>query len=154
MEGPAFSTRAESHMHRLWGADLVGMTLLPEAKLAREAEIPYAAVCLVTDYDSWRPPAQDSGLDADGLLQEIIGNLKQATSSATALLRRTISMAADRREELADAPATRALDLGIWSDRRRIAEAEVRRLWPLWSRHFEPEMGEVSPATAEASRVD
>ena len=58
MEGPAFSTRAESLMHRLWGADLVGMTAMPEAKLAREAQLPYALIALVTDYDSWRvPPA-------------------------------------------------------------------------------------------------
>src|SRR5918993_1210570 len=54
MEGPAFSTRAESLMHRLWGGDLIGMTAMPEAKLAREAEISYALVALVTDYDSWR----------------------------------------------------------------------------------------------------
>src|SRR6202012_5531300 len=54
MEGPAFSTRAESLMHRLWGGDLVGMTAMPEAKLAKEAEISYALVALVTDYDSWK----------------------------------------------------------------------------------------------------
>src|SRR5207249_8120930 len=54
MEGPAFSTRAESLVHRLWGGDLVGMTAMPEAKLAREAEIAYALVALVTDYDCWR----------------------------------------------------------------------------------------------------
>jgi 5'-methylthioadenosine phosphorylase len=53
-EGPAFSTRAESLMHRLWGGDLIGMTAMPEAKLAREAELPYALVALVTDYDCWR----------------------------------------------------------------------------------------------------
>src|SRR5919106_253801 len=58
MEGPAFSTRAESLMHRLWGGDLIGMTAMPEAKLAREAEMSYALVALVTDYDCWRrPPA-------------------------------------------------------------------------------------------------
>src|SRR3954466_12969777 len=56
MEGPAFSTRAESLMHRLWGGDLIGMTAMPEAKLAKEAEIPYALVALVTDYDSWKQP--------------------------------------------------------------------------------------------------
>src|SRR3954453_9642568 len=56
MEGPAFSTRAESLMHRLWGGDLIGMTAMPEAKLAREAEISYALVALVTDYDCWRRP--------------------------------------------------------------------------------------------------
>jgi 5'-methylthioadenosine phosphorylase len=53
MEGPAFSTRAESHLHRLWGADIIGMTALPEAKLAREAEICYAIIACATDYDVW-----------------------------------------------------------------------------------------------------
>src|SRR3954463_13771413 len=54
MEGPAFSTRAESLMHRLWGGDLIGMTAMPEAKLAREAEMAYALVALVPDYECWR----------------------------------------------------------------------------------------------------
>ena len=53
MEGPAFSTRAESQLHRAWGCDLVGMTAMPEARLAREAELPYALVAMVTDFDCW-----------------------------------------------------------------------------------------------------
>ena len=55
MEGPQFSTRAESELHRLWGADLIGMTAMPEAKLAREAEISYCNVAMVTDFDAWHP---------------------------------------------------------------------------------------------------
>jgi 5'-methylthioadenosine phosphorylase len=54
MEGPGFSTRAESHLYRAWGCDVIGMTAMPEAKLAREAELPYALVGMVTDYDCWR----------------------------------------------------------------------------------------------------
>jgi 5'-methylthioadenosine phosphorylase len=54
MEGPAFSTKAESYLHRSWNADLIGMTVLPEAKLAREAEMCYASIACVTDYDCWR----------------------------------------------------------------------------------------------------
>ncbi len=54
MEGPQFSTRAESHMYRAWGADIIGMTAMPEAKLAREAELPYALIGMATDYDCWR----------------------------------------------------------------------------------------------------
>ena len=54
MEGPAFSTRGESLLYKAWGADVIGMTILPEAKLAREAEICYASVCCVTDYDCWK----------------------------------------------------------------------------------------------------
>jgi 5'-methylthioadenosine phosphorylase len=55
MEGPQFSTRAESQLHRAWGADLIGMTAMPEAKLAREAELPFCNVSMVTDFDSWHP---------------------------------------------------------------------------------------------------
>ncbi|KAI0289792.1 nucleoside phosphorylase domain-containing protein [Multifurca ochricompacta] len=58
MEGPQFSTRAESVMYRQWGGDLINMSVLPEAKLAREAEISYALIATVTDYDSWRPSAE------------------------------------------------------------------------------------------------
>ena len=58
MEGPQFSTRAESRMYRQWGADVIGMTAMPEAKLAREAELPYALVGMVTDYDCWREGEQ------------------------------------------------------------------------------------------------
>ncbi len=55
MEGPQFSTRAESELYRSWGCDVIGMTAMPEAKLAREAELPYAIVAMVTDYDCWHP---------------------------------------------------------------------------------------------------
>ncbi|MCR9270780.1 MAG: S-methyl-5'-thioadenosine phosphorylase [Henriciella sp.] len=57
MEGPQFSSRAESHLYRQWGCDVIGMTNMPEAKLAREAELPYATVAMVTDYDCWREDA-------------------------------------------------------------------------------------------------
>jgi 5'-methylthioadenosine phosphorylase len=156
IEGPAFSSRAESHMHRLWGGDLVGMTLLPEARLAREAELPYAAICLVTDYDSWRPPAQEGEgtPDATVLLEEIIGNLKQSTASAMALLRGTISLMSRRQADLENCPASRALELGIWSDKRQIDPREVQRLWPLWGGRFQRELAEVSPAPATPGRVD
>jgi len=59
MEGPAFSTRAESYLYRSWGADVIGMTALPEAKLAREAEICYATLACVTDYDCWCEASED-----------------------------------------------------------------------------------------------
>ncbi len=68
MEGPAFSTRAESHLYRSWGADIIGMTCLPEAKLAREAEICYGAVSTVTDYDVWK--------EEDVSVEMIISNIK------------------------------------------------------------------------------
>jgi 5'-methylthioadenosine phosphorylase len=64
MEGPQFSTRAESELHRSWGASVIGMTNLPEAKLAREAEISYATVALATDYDCWHPHHDQVTVDA------------------------------------------------------------------------------------------
>ena len=119
MEGPAFSTRAESEMHRLWGGDLIGMPMMPEAKLAREAELAYAAVALASDYDCWRPHPDD--LDRHELLKEIISHLTAATANAIAL----IKAAVERFGEIADiaSPAHIALELGIWSDRSKIDPA-------------------------------
>jgi len=144
MEGPAFSTRAESLMHRLWGGDLIGMTALPEAKLAKEAEISYALVALVTDYDSWKghPPQKDKDgkelptIDPFVLLNEIIGNLKAATASAIQLMRRTVELMGQRRAELADCPAQHALKLAIWSDKSKISADERQRLGPLWMKYL------------------
>lgn len=142
MEGPAFSTRAESLMHRLWGGDLIGMTAMPEAKLAREAELPYAHISLVTDYDSWRlPPAPQEGEpvekpDPSALLKEIISNLNAATAAALELMRRTVGLMAQRTDELEHCPARGALDLAIWSDKASVSKKEVERLSDLWGRHF------------------
>jgi 5'-methylthioadenosine phosphorylase len=146
MEGPAFSTRAESLMHRLWGGDLIGMTAMPEAKLAREAEISYALVALVTDYDCWRrPPAPEQGETANPtpadpyvLLKEIIANLQAATDNAVRLIARAVRRAHERRDELMSAPAREALKLAIWSDKSRVPRDEVERLAPLWQQYFEP----------------
>jgi 5'-methylthioadenosine phosphorylase len=139
MEGPGFSTRAESLMHRLWGGDLVGMTAMPEAKLAREAEMSYALVALVTDYDCWkaRPTATDAVAPA-ALLEEIIGNLTAATANATALVRRTVALLAERKQSLSPSPAHDALRLAIWSDKSAIPVDEIDRLRVLWGRHFPP----------------
>lgn len=140
MEGPAFSTRAESLMHRLWGGDLIGMTAMPEAKLAREAEIAYALVALVTDYDCWRAqPASTAGAaqpsKAD-VLKEIIANLQTATDNAIRLMKRAVSLIAERREQLPPSPAHNALELAIWSDKARINPDEIQRLAPLWQKYF------------------
>lgn len=123
MEGPAFSTRAESEMHRSWGGDLIGMTCMPEAKLAREAELSYALVCLPSDYDCWRPTPGE--LDKHELLKEIIGHLTAATENAIAL----IKAAAERFADIADvpSPAHSAMELGIWTDRAHIPEQTKQR---------------------------
>jgi 5'-methylthioadenosine phosphorylase len=146
MEGPAFSTRAESLMHRIWGGDLIGMTAMPEAKLAREAEISYALVAMVTDYDCWKKPkspapAADAKSGAQAppsteLLREIIANLQTATDNAIALIRGAVSRMSDRREELLTAPAQRALELAIWSDKTQISRDQVELLSPLWMKYF------------------
>lgn len=84
MEGPAFSTKAESHLYRSWDATVIGMTNLPEAKLAREAEIAYATLALVTDYDCWHP-------DHDTVTVEmVIGNLHKNAANAQKVIRETV----------------------------------------------------------------
>jgi 5'-methylthioadenosine phosphorylase len=137
MEGPAFCTRAESLMHRLWGGDLIGMTAMPEAKLAKEAEISYALIALVTDYDSWRPPpANATETDPALLLKEILANLQAASNNAISLMKRAVQHIAQNPDELAACPAQHALKLAIWSDKTRIDPTEVQRLAPLWIKYF------------------
>ena len=131
MEGPAFSTRAESEMHRAWGADLIGMTLLPEARLAREAEIAYAHIALPTDYDCWRP--REDG-QPQTLLKEIIGNLQQAAENSSRLIRTALGDVSALEET--PSPAHDALALAIWSDKAVIPREEIDRLHVLWGRHF------------------
>jgi len=132
MEGPQFSTRAESRLHRLWGAQLIGMTCMPEAKLAREAEICYALVALATDYDCWRP--HEANLDQLTLLQEIIGNLNAATDNAIRLIRAAVPHVATGKTACT---CRDALKLAIWSDRKRIDPSAVEKLAPIVARYFE-----------------
>lgn len=85
IDGPAFSTRAESHLYRSWGADIIGMTALPEAKLAREAELCYASLCLVTDYDVWHETEDDVSSEL------ILKHLRQNTEAARRTISRTVA---------------------------------------------------------------
>lgn len=101
MEGPQFSTRAESRMYRGWGADVIGMTGMPEARLAREAELPYAMLGMVTDYDSWRE--EEAGVEVSHVLEVMHGNARVARDSLRAL---AVSLPAER----APSPIDRALD--------------------------------------------
>jgi len=132
MEGPQFSTRAESEMHRQWGGDLIGMTLMPEAKLAREAEICYAPVALATDYDCWRKRAADE--DKLQLLEEIIGNVRAATQNALGLISRALPGVAAAAAGECDCQS--ALKLAIWSDRGRIAPEVKERLSPITAKYL------------------
>jgi 5'-methylthioadenosine phosphorylase len=148
MEGPAFSTRAESLMHRLWGGDLIGMTAMPEAKLAREAEISYALIALVTDYDCWRQKPGDHATrdnssgdatahpDPDILLKEIIGNLQAASANAMQLIRKAIELLGQQNERAMASPSRQSLKLAIWSDKSKIVPEEVAKLKPVWGRYF------------------
>ena len=82
MEGPQFSTLAESNLYRQWGCDVIGMTNMPEAKLSREAEIPYCSVAMVTDFDCWHPDHDNVDVD------KIIGVMRENVQGAQGLIRR------------------------------------------------------------------
>jgi 5'-methylthioadenosine phosphorylase len=132
MEGPQFSTRAESELHRSWGGSLIGMTAMPEAKLAREAELCYALVALPTDYDCWRPhPAH---LDQQKLIEEILGNVKVATQNALELIRRALPAVVALGEK--PCACQSALALGIWSDRSRVPQDIRDRLQVLVGKYL------------------
>ena len=84
MEGPAFSTRAESHLYRSWGADLINMSAVPEAKLAREAEIVYSMICMATDYDCWKD--HEESVTVDAVIQNLSSNAENAKNLLTLLI--------------------------------------------------------------------
>lgn len=121
IEGPQFSTRAESALYRQWGADVIGMTAMPEARLAREAELPYAVMGLVTDYDAWR--SGEAGVEAADVLSVMHANAAMARAAvarlAGALPSRREASPIDRALEhaLVTAPAQR--------DRRLVAMVDA-----------------------------
>jgi 5'-methylthioadenosine phosphorylase len=126
MEGPAFSTKAESNVYRSWGMDVIGMTNLQEAKLAREAEICYVTVAMVTDYDCWHP-------DHDAVtVNEIISNLMKNAENASRVVARAV----------AQMPETRACKCGsalahaIITDRKLVPDATRKRLELLVGRYL------------------
>ncbi len=104
MEGPQFSTRAESRLYQSWGADVIGMTAMPEARLAREAELPYALLAMVTDYDSWREA--EEGVDAADVMRVMAENIRLARQ----VVRRFARQLPASREA---SPIDRALDNAI-----------------------------------------
>lgn len=108
MEGPQFSTRAESRMYRAWGADVIGMTAMPEARLAREAELPYALLGMVTDWDSWREG--EAEVDVAQILKVMHDNVALARDTVTAL-------AAALPPVREASPIDHALDNAIMTDR-------------------------------------
>jgi len=132
MEGPQFSTRAESLMHRQWGGDLIGMTSMPEAKLAREAEICYALIGIPTDYDCWRPHAP--GESADSVMESILANVAAGTANAVALVKAALAKIPDAVK--ADCPCHSALAKAIWTPRAAIPAAAIERLAPIVGKYL------------------
>jgi len=118
MEGPQFSTRAESNLYRSWGADVIGMTNLQEAKLAREAEICYATMAMVTDYDCWREGHDDVTVD------QIVAVLHQNAENAGKVVRAAVrAMPSDR-----SCACVSALKFAILTDRKAIPQAAREKL--------------------------
>ena len=118
MEGPLFSTRAESHLYRSWDADLIGMTALPEAKLAREAEICYATIAMVTDYDCWRE--SEEAVDIGTVLEVMNDNTRSIQEILPEILG-TIALDAD-------CSCRHAAEHALMTDQARIPYDTKRRL--------------------------
>jgi 5'-methylthioadenosine phosphorylase len=128
MEGPQFSTRAESLMHRAWGGDLIGMTAMPEAKLAREAQMCYALVALASDYDCWRP--HDPAQGKQTLLGEIMSNLQTATRNCLELVKAIL--AGDEPLACEACACRKSLELAVWTDPKQIDPVRQQELTALF----------------------
>jgi 5'-methylthioadenosine phosphorylase len=126
MEGPQFSTLAESRLYRAWGMDVIGMTNLQEAKLAREAEMCYATLALVTDYDCWHPDHDSVTVDL------IVANLLQNASTA----QKTIAEAVGRIGGARTCPCKDALAAAIITQAPHVPEQTRKDLWPIISKYM------------------
>lgn len=126
MEGPAFSTRAESHMYRSWGAGIIGMTALPEAKLAREAEMCYATMAWITDYDCWHESEETVTVEM------VVQNLLHNVAHSKEMLRLVIP----RLGEAETCACNSALKDAIITDPRGISEETKHKLSPIVGRYI------------------
>jgi 5'-methylthioadenosine phosphorylase len=118
MEGPAFSTRAESKLYRSWGADIIGMTALPEAKLAREAEICYASIACVSDYDSWQEKLEPVTVEM------VLAIMHRYIDTA----KKIIKLAVARIPEKRDCPCASALKTALITDPKLIPPEQKKKL--------------------------
>jgi len=126
IEGPQFSTRAESRLYRSWGADVIGMTNLTEARLAREAELCYATLALVTDYDCWRETEEPVTVEA------ILSVLSENATGARRAMRAAVArVAADR-----NCGCRNAMRYGVLTDRKALSEETRTRLKPIAGRYL------------------
>jgi len=126
IEGPQFSTRAESNLYRSWGVDVIGMTNLQEAKLAREAEICYATMALVTDYDCWHASAEAVSVE------QVLGYLRANAEMAQRVLRDTIPRVAARTRDCACATA---LQFAVITDPAHVSAQRREELAPLLGKY-------------------
>jgi 5'-methylthioadenosine phosphorylase len=126
MEGPAFSTRAESLLYRSWGASVIGMTNLPEAKLAREAEIAYATLALATDYDCWHEGHEDVSVAA------VIETVRQNVALARRIIVETAANIPDDLDPLVDGAA----EFAVMTSRDLIPKHRLEALAPIIGRYF------------------
>ncbi|MEM7139293.1 MAG: S-methyl-5'-thioadenosine phosphorylase [Myxococcota bacterium] len=121
MEGPQFSTRAESNLYRSWGVSVIGMTNLPEARLAREAELPYATLAMATDYDCWH--ADHDSVTVEGVIEVMNNNVTRAKEILVTLAKTVPDPSAS--------PATSALANALITDPQTISQAAREKLAPL-----------------------
>jgi len=126
MEGPQFSTRAESKLYRSWGVDVIGMTNLPEAKLAREAEICYATIAFATDYDCWHQEAGDVSIG------DVLRILAQSAKTAKSAIRRAVQMLPDQRTCV----CATALEFALITDKTMISEKTKKDLGPIIGKYI------------------
>ena len=127
MEGPQFSTRAESNLYRSWGADVIGMTNLQEAKLAREAEISYATLAMVTDYDCWR-----AGHD-DVTVEQVIAVMHQNSGNAQKVVKAAVRL---MPQDLSASPAQTAAKFAIMTDKSLIPAETKKKLDVLFGKYW------------------
>src|ERR1700748_1186522 len=127
MEGPQFSTRAESNLYRSWGADVIGMTNLQEAKLAREAEISYATLAMVTDYDCWR-----EGHD-DVTVEQVIAVMHQNSGNAQKVVKAAVRL---MPQDLSASPAQSAAQFAIMTDKSLIPAETKKKLDVLFGKYW------------------
>lgn len=127
MEGPQFSTRAESRLYRSWGCDVIGMTAMPEARLAREAELPYANVCMVTDYDCWRESEAPVGIE------EVLAVMGRNVEAARRMLGRLLAVLPAAR---AASPIDTCLDTAVMGDPKAAPPETLARLDAILARRL------------------
>lgn len=120
MEGPQFSTLAESNMYRSWNADVIGMTNMPEAKLAREAEIRYCTVAMVTDYDCWHPDHDE--VDVTMVIKTLTKNAANAQNMIKEVIKSFIDFSVD------EDPANNCLDVSIITDQKLRSKKTINKL--------------------------